>query len=117
MKLIRVLVGNHPRLMRELILSTICEQPDIEIVGEIREESEIERGVEQTHPDILIVDLDEDEQVPARYRQILDKYPKLKIVAIPSGRNSTICYWAELEVHSEKIEASESGLLKLLRRE
>jgi len=117
MKPIRVLVANYPRLMRDLILSTICEEPDIEIVGEIREESDIERGVEQTRPDFLIVDWKDDDQVPANCRQILDKYPNLKIVAIPSERNTTVCYWAALEVRAKKIEASENGLLKLLRGE
>ena len=33
MKPIRVLVANRPRLMRELMVATISEQPDIEIVG------------------------------------------------------------------------------------
>jgi len=117
MKPIRVLVANYPRLMRDLILSTICEEPDIEIVGEIREESDIERGVEQTRPDFLIVDWKDDNQIPANCRQILDKYPNLKIVAIPSERNTTVCYWAALEVRAKKIEASENGLLKLLRGE
>jgi len=40
-KVIRVLVANRPRLMRELILTTFADQPDIEIVGEVGEESEI----------------------------------------------------------------------------
>jgi DNA-binding NarL/FixJ family response regulator len=117
MKLIRVLVGNHPRLMRELILSTISEQPDIEIVGEIREESDIEHLVEQTHPDFLIVDLNGNNQVPASCRQILGKHPNLKILAIPSGRNTRVCYSLTLEVRASKVEASESNLLKLLRGE
>lgn len=33
MKPIRVLVANHPRLMREPVLATISDEPDIEIVG------------------------------------------------------------------------------------
>jgi len=32
---IRVLVGNRPRLMRELLMATIADQSDIEIVGTI----------------------------------------------------------------------------------
>ncbi len=35
---IRVVVANQPRLMRELVLETILEQPDIEIVAEIQNE-------------------------------------------------------------------------------
>ena len=38
---IRVVVANRPRLMRELVLETIIDQPDIEIVAEIQNEDEI----------------------------------------------------------------------------
>jgi len=117
MKPIRVLVANYQRLKRELILSTISEYPEIEIVGEIREESDIERGVEQTRPDFLIVDLKDDDKIPTNCRQILGKYPNLKIVGIPSERSTTVCYWAALEVRAKKFEASENGLLRLLRGE
>jgi D-glycero-alpha-D-manno-heptose-7-phosphate kinase len=41
MRKLRVLVANRPRLMRELVLATIFDQPDIEIAGEIKEDSEI----------------------------------------------------------------------------
>ena len=37
MKPIRVLMANRPRLMRELMVATISEQPDIEIVGEVQD--------------------------------------------------------------------------------
>jgi len=36
--LIRVLVANHPRLIRELVTATISDQPDIEVVGEVHHE-------------------------------------------------------------------------------
>jgi hypothetical protein len=45
MNKIKVLVANRPRLMRELVLATISEQPDIEIVGEVTDIAEIERVV------------------------------------------------------------------------
>ena len=49
-KSIRVLVANRPRLMRETILATFADQPDIEIVGEVDEESEISESVRRTMP-------------------------------------------------------------------
>jgi hypothetical protein len=39
-----VVVANQPRLMRELVLETILDQPDIEIVAEIQNEAEIVRA-------------------------------------------------------------------------
>ena len=47
-KPIRVLVANHPRLMRESVLTTFADQPDIEIVGEVADESEISESVNRT---------------------------------------------------------------------
>ncbi|MGA7753318.1 MAG: hypothetical protein WCB05_10815 [Candidatus Sulfotelmatobacter sp.] len=35
LKRVRVLVANRPRLMREMVMTTISDQPDIEIVGEV----------------------------------------------------------------------------------
>ncbi len=58
MKPIRVLVANRPRLMRELMVATISEQPDIEIVGEVQDDAELAGAVEKTRPDFLIVALE-----------------------------------------------------------
>jgi len=46
-KAIRVLVANRPRLMRETILTTFADQPDIEIVGEVDDDSEIVESVKK----------------------------------------------------------------------
>ena len=55
MKRVRVLVANRPRLMRELVLATIADQPDIEVVGEVLEESQLMEVVEEVQPDALIL--------------------------------------------------------------
>jgi chemotaxis response regulator CheB len=54
---IRVVVANRPRLMRELVIETIREQPDIEIIAEIQDEDKIVDAVEEKHPDFLIIAL------------------------------------------------------------
>ncbi|MGB0012463.1 MAG: hypothetical protein WBQ03_12710 [Candidatus Sulfotelmatobacter sp.] len=59
MRRVRVLVANHPRLMRELVLATITDQPDIEVVGEVQNEGELAEIVEQVLPDVLIIAMDE----------------------------------------------------------
>jgi DNA-binding NarL/FixJ family response regulator len=115
MKAIRVLVANRPRLMRELVIATISDQPDIEIVGEIQEESGIENAVAQTRPDFLIVALDRHDRLPEFCQGILQNHPQIKIIAIASDRNSTVFYWASLRVQSNQIEASEAGVLNALR--
>ena len=115
MKPIRVLVANRPRLMRELVMATISDQPDIEIVGEIPDESEVGGAVDQMQPDFLIVALDRQDRLPDFCEGILQSHPNIKIIAIAADRNSTVFYWASLRVQSNQIEASEAGVLNALR--
>ena len=115
MKSIRVLVANRPRLMRELMVATISEQPDIEIVGEVEDESRLASEVEKTRPDFVIVALEEFNEIPKVCHSILQHFPQMKIIAVSSDRNSSMFYWASLEVQSNEIEASEAGVLGALR--
>jgi DNA-binding NarL/FixJ family response regulator len=115
MKPIRVLVANRPRLIRELVMATISDQSDIEIVAEIEEESEIAGAVDDTQPDFLIVALERHDRLPEFCQSILQSHPQIKIIAIAPDRNSTVFYWASLRVQSNQIEASESGVLNALR--
>jgi chemotaxis response regulator CheB len=115
MRNIRVLVANRPRLMRELVLATIADQPDIEIVGEIQDESEIENAIKNTAPDFLIVALEKSNRLPAVCDFVLQNHPRMKVIAISPNRNSSIFYWASLQIKSSQIEASEDGVLGALR--
>ncbi len=115
MKPIRVLVANRPRLMRELMVATISEQPDIEIVGEVEEDSELANAVEKTQPDFLIVALEKFNRLPQVCHSILQTHPQMKVIAVSSDRNSSMFYWAALKVQSNEIEASEAGVLGALR--
>lgn len=62
MKRVRVLVANRPRLMREMLMATIADQPDIETVGEVIRDEDLNEAVEQTQPDVLILALEEPER-------------------------------------------------------
>ena len=115
MKSIRVLIANRPRLIRELVMATISDQPDIEIVGEIQEESGIESAVDRTQPDFLIVALEKSNRVPEICQSILQNHPLLKVIAISPDRNNSMYYWASLRIQSNQIEASEEGVLGALR--
>jgi DNA-binding NarL/FixJ family response regulator len=112
---IRVLVANRPRLMRELVIATISDQPDIQVIGEIEEEAGIERAVDQMKPDFLIVALDGHDRLPEFCQSILRKHSEVKIIAIAPDRNISVFYWAFLQVRSNQIEASEAGVLNALR--
>jgi DNA-binding NarL/FixJ family response regulator len=114
-KLIRVLVANRPRLMRELILETLADQPGIEIVGEVTDDLEIPDRVHQTLPDFLVIALDEPGRRPDICETILRAHPEVRILAVASGQNRTICYWASFDIHSDDVEPSEAGILNAVR--
>jgi len=101
--------------MRELVLEAIIEQPDIEIVAEIKNENEIVDVVEGTHPDFVIIALDESNQRPQLCDDLLRRYPDMKILALAPERNSSIFFWASFDIHQSPVEASEAGILSTLR--
>jgi chemotaxis response regulator CheB len=103
---IRVLVANRPRLLRELVLSTLSEQVGISIVGEAENEKDVPSMVAETRPDFLLIALCD---------QLLRKFPSLKIIAVAPNTNAGVFYWASLEIHSSTLEASEEGLLEVMR--
>ena len=73
--------------MRELVLETIIEQPDMEIVAEIKNEEEILHAVDGTHPDFLVIAPDESGRRPSLCDTWLLRYPKMKILALAPERS------------------------------
>ena len=115
MQKLRVLVANRPRLMRDLVLATIRDQPDIEIVGETEDEAEITELVERTRPDYLIVGQERPEIRPGLCGFLLGRYPQMRILAVDTEQNSSIFYWAFVDIRSKPVETSEQGMLGALR--
>lgn len=115
MKHLRVLVANRPRLMREMVITTIAEQPDIEIVGDVEPASNLADLVDQMQPDILIVALDEPQKKSEEYGFLLGRYPRMKILALAPERNYGVFYWSIVDIRSRQVESSQAGILSALR--
>jgi AmiR/NasT family two-component response regulator len=114
-RVIRVLVANRPRLMRELILTTFADQPDIEIVGEVAEESEISESVKKTLPNFVVIALDQPGRRPRICDELLREHPEVRVIAVAPEKNCIVFYWASFNIHSNDIEASEDGMLNAMR--
>jgi chemotaxis response regulator CheB len=115
-KQIRVLVAIRPRLMRELIVNTFADQPDIEIVGEIADESKVPEEVDRLSPDFLVLSQDDMGHRPSLCDVVLRQHPELRIVAVAPDRNYSVHYWVSFDIHSHDVEASEEGILGVLRK-
>lgn len=115
-KQIRVLVAIRPRLMRELILNTFADQPDIEIVGEVADEADVPAAVDSSLPDFLVLSQDGMGQRPSVCDLVLRQHPELRIIAVAPDRNYSVHYWVSFDIHSHDVEASEEGILGVLRK-
>ncbi len=114
-KTIRVLVANRPRLMRETILATFSDQADVEIVGEVADESDIIESVNRTRPNFVVIALDQPGSRPPVCDDLLREHPEVRVIAVAPAKNYVVYYWASLDIHSSNIEASEEGMLTALR--
>ena len=115
MKRVRVLVANRPRLIRELVMATISDQPDIEIVGEVADEDHLIEVVEQVQPDVLILAMDEPEKRVGQCGFLLGRYPQMKILALAPEQNRGTYYWASIDIRTKPVESSEAGILNAVR--
>lgn len=111
-KATRILVTNRPKLMRDVIVATLSQQPGIEIVGEVSDETEILSQVHATLPDFLVIALDETEERPQICDRVLREHPDLRIIAVASRKDRTLYYWASFYIHCADIESSGAGILK-----
>ena len=116
MKRVRVLVANQPRLMRELIMTTIGDQPDIELVGEVGNQDDVTEAVEQVRPDVLILAMDEREKHRDQCGFLLGRYPDMRILALAPEQNRALFYWAIVDIRSRPLESSEAGILEAVRQ-
>jgi len=116
MKRVRVLVANRPRLMRELIVSTIADQPDIELVGEVASGDALTEAVEQARPDVLIIAMDDRDKYRVQCGFLLGRYPRMRILALAPEQNRAQFYWAVVDIRSQSLESSEAGILNAVRQ-
>jgi DNA-binding NarL/FixJ family response regulator len=117
MKTTRVIVANRPRLLRELLLNTFSEENDIEVVAEVQRDSEISLAVSNTHPDCVIIGLENTQNPPPICVSLLRDQPNLKVIAIAADGNSLKVFWSEQHIRSKQIDASEAAILSALREE
>ena len=115
-KTTRVLVANRPKLMREVILTALADQPGVEIVGEVSDESDILPQVRATLPDLLVIALDENELRPPICDQVLREHPELRIIAVAWRKNRTLYFWASFDIHCADIETSLAGIMSVVHQ-
>lgn len=117
---VRVLVATSPGLMRELVLATLENQPDIEILENDADDpaaSELTESVAHSHPDFLLVTLDDKDGHGQRRvcENLLKQFPALKILVLARHSDRCVLYRINSRVYSTAVTMSEEGILNVLR--
>jgi DNA-binding NarL/FixJ family response regulator len=101
--------------MREVVRTALSRHADMEIVGEIEDETEILPALERTHAECLIIAQEESGARPAICDSIFDNFPHMKILAVAPGSDDSVLYWVFMEIRLSRIETSEEGVINALR--
>jgi DNA-binding NarL/FixJ family response regulator len=113
---VRVVVATRPRLMREMMLAMLAEEPRIEVVGETDREEQVPELVAARRPDFLLMAAaGESGKRPALCDLLLKEYPGLRIIAVAAASNVSVYYWASLEIHARTMEGSGEALLEAMK--
>jgi|SRR5690242_7588817 len=113
MRKIRVLVANRPRLMRDLVLATVSDQPDIEVLAVLEDDSKIAQAAAESQPDVIIVALDRPDERPAICDYLLSHHPTIRVLAVAPEHDSSLFFWSD--IRSAAFENSEAGILNVIR--
>ena len=113
MRKIRVLVANRPRLMRDLVLATVSDQPDIEVLAVLEDDSKIAQVVAESQPDVVIVALGKPGERPAICDYLLTHHPAVRIIAVAPEHDNSLFFWSD--IRSVAFENSVEGILNVIR--
>lgn len=112
---IRVLVANRPRLMRDLVLATISDQPDMELAKEVTDDTDMVCAAAECRPDFIIIFAERLDERPSICTELLTQDPQVKILALAPERNLGAFFWTVTDIRSMSLESSEQGILDTLR--
>ena len=96
------------------MIATLAEEPELEFVGDVADESRICERVHQSRPDSLLMALDK----PARglnLRHALARTSKTAHYRRSCSAKLQRFYFGSFDIHSSEIESSERGILSAVR--
>jgi AmiR/NasT family two-component response regulator len=102
--------------MRDLISTTMADQSDIELVGEVGKQQDLAEAVADTRPDVVVIPMDDEKEYRVQCGFLLGRYPEMKIIVLAPEQNRAFLYWAILEIRNKSIESSEEGILNAMRQ-
>lgn len=103
---IHVLIANLTGMVAEMVQQTFQQQPDVKLLGDIKEWEEIDAAIAET--DVLVLGVDDVYSPPEDCFRFLCNYPNLKILLLTTTGNEAIAYWRALHCHQMQVTSSQS---------
>jgi chemotaxis response regulator CheB len=97
-------------------MTTIADQPDIELVGKVSEKEDLTDAAAQFQPDALTLATDEPDRYRVQCGFLLGRNPEMKILALAPHQNRARFYLAILDIRSKPLESPEAGILDAMRK-
>jgi AmiR/NasT family two-component response regulator len=102
-----------PTMLQEIVSEAVAGEPDIEVVGEVGDDAELEAAVTRLQPDLVLL-RSEQAELSAACRALFDERPRLKVVAL-TGHGARGHLWELSPKHVELGEMSAGTLLSAIR--
>ena len=113
MERIRVLIGDMPRMMRELVGAAVSDAPDITLVDSGQGGEPLSASLDRTRADVLIVGI-QDERLSSSFDALLYDHTRLALLTIAEHGRSTELH--ELRPHTVALgDVSPTELVDAIR--
>lgn len=103
---IRVLITNLTGVVAELITQAIQQQPDIELLGVVREWSEVNVLIGKAT--IFIIGVEDEIFSSDTFLGLLNDYPQLKILILRTDDDEGIVYWRALHCQQMQVISAQT---------
>jgi DNA-binding NarL/FixJ family response regulator len=114
MRKIRILLANHPRMVRLLVREMMERQSDMEVVGEVLDPLDVISATQEAEADVVVITINNNEAQELR-RHLLAQCPNIVILAL--SLSGGIAFIEQLRPQRrEMVDPSEVTILHALRQ-
>ncbi len=113
MRPFRIVVARIPKLLREIVVDTLAQEEDMEVLAEVAGDAELAELMAGVCPDIMVAGCEPGE-LGSAFDEVLLWHPRLRILAISGSARRAFLYQLRPSVR-ELDEVSPQGLLRAIR--
>ena len=95
----RIILANDSQFFRDAFRRVLEKRPDLEIICEVKDFSELSSVIQKNNPDWVIISMPDDGKISKSIDKLLIEYPTLLLMAVALDGSRIRVEWME---HKEK---------------